>query len=65
MLHLLGAAPPRRPPFSDWLAQVDRICAKRYGTKAIHMNANPVVQGLYQCGLAAGEAAAALNDERS
>jgi hypothetical protein len=52
LLHLSGA-PMRRPPFSDWLAQVIRACQL-----ADDPRCRPMLQAYYDAGLSAREAAA-------
>lgn len=54
MMYLMGSA-TRRAPFSDWLAQVDRIAAKN-GETVLHMRRNPFIVAMYECGLQPGEA---------
>jgi hypothetical protein len=50
-------APMRRPPFSDWLAQVARICP-------VDPAARAMLQAYYDTGVSPREAAADLKDVR-
>ena len=56
-MHLVGRVNGelRRPPFSDWLAQVDRIMIKRIGLDSGSMEDYPWI-GEYRCGMSPGEA---------
>lgn len=53
MFHLQA---PRRPPFSDWLAQVERICL-RHDTGHIASSAVNLLRAYYDNGISAQEAA--------
>lgn len=55
MFHLQGA--PRRPPFSDWLAQVIRACPV-----AADPRSRPMLQAYYDTGLSAREAALDIDE---
>lgn len=55
MFNLMGA--PSRPPFSDWLAQVDRILRRRNGTTVAHCGAHPLMRSCYDVGLSPREVA--------
>jgi hypothetical protein len=63
--HLMGrisGEAPRRPPFSDWLAQVDRILVRRLGLDSGSLEDYPWM-GDYRCGIAPGEAVAEYIEE--
>lgn len=58
MFYLRHAAPmPRRAPFSDWCAQVERIIAKRYGESVTLDRHSLILHGCYDCGVSPGEIA--------
>lgn len=57
MQHLLQHE-PRRPPLSDWKAQVERIASRRYGRPVTLITA--VAASYYNCGVEPHEAAADL-----
>jgi hypothetical protein len=48
MYHLQQA--PRRPPFSDWRSQVERLAERRLGVHVLGIGDN-VLLGYYHCGL--------------
>lgn len=53
---------PRRAPFSDWLAQVDRYLVKHIGLDSGSLEDYPW-HAEYDCGCAPGEAAQAFIDD--
>lgn len=55
MHHLLGGA-PRRAPFTDWLAQVERVLVRR-GHVAPVVTDCDALRACYDCGLQPGEIA--------
>lgn len=57
LYHLQGriSGELRRPPFSDWLAQVDRILNKRYGVDHCDVEDWPWISD-YNLGTMPGEA---------
>jgi hypothetical protein len=60
MFHLQQA--PRRPPFSDWRAQVERLAERRLGVHVLGIGDN-VLLGYYHCGLSPREAADDLTED--
>jgi hypothetical protein len=58
--HLMARAP--RPPFTDWLAQVERIASRRAGDVVRFDGDNPAMRGCYDVGLSAAEVARDWHD---
>lgn len=61
-MYLVQRQGARRAPFSDWLAQVDRIAAKHQLT-VVHMTRNPFVRAMYDVGLQPGEAFRSISED--
>jgi hypothetical protein len=59
VFHLMGQ--PSRLPLSDYKAQVERICSRRYGQPVRLITA--VVASYYHCGVNPSEVAADLFSE--
>lgn len=60
MYHLVEA--PRRPPFSDWLASVDRILVRQLGLDSGSLEDWPW-HSEFDCGVSPREAAEAFISE--
>lgn len=52
MLYLV----PRRAPFSDWRAQIERAVERRTG-EPFHLEPSAALRGCYDCGLSPVEVA--------